>query len=259
MPQEQVNGGAAQVQPPNWTWSRISFVLFMLALTALFVALGTWQMNRLGEKERAIALVEERIGADPIPLPPLGEWVGFDPDTFDYRPVTLTGTFANDQTVRVFTALADARGTFSGPGYWIMTPFFLEEGGMVWVNRGFVPEMSADAFAAGGASIQVLTTINGVGRQSEEPNAFTPGPDIAERIEWVRNVDRLNALLENAPDQILPITIDQAAGEEGALPQGGETKLTFSNRHFEYALTWYGLAILTPLMLLVWWRRGTAG
>lgn len=259
MPGDQQSGDADQPGAPRWTWTRISFVLFMLALTALFAALGTWQMNRLAEKERAIALIEERIDADPIALPPLAEWVGFDPETYDYRPVALTGTLAYDQTVRVFTALVDPRGSFSGPGYWIMTPFHLEEGGMVWVNRGFVPEESADAFAGGGASIQVLTSITGVGRRSEAPNAFTPGPDLAERIEWVRNIDRLNALLDNRPDDILPITVDQAESEAGALPQGGETKLTFTNRHFEYALTWYGLAVLTPILLLVWWRRGAAG
>ena len=36
------------------------------------------------------------------------EWVGFDPEIYDYRPVTVTGTFLPAQSVLVFTSLSDA-------------------------------------------------------------------------------------------------------------------------------------------------------
>ncbi len=52
------------------------FALFMFALTMLFVFLGYWQVNRLAEKEAMLGAIEERIGNDPISLPPFAEWVG---------------------------------------------------------------------------------------------------------------------------------------------------------------------------------------
>jgi surfeit locus 1 family protein len=57
----------------------------------------------------------------------------------------------------------------------------------------------------------------------------------------------------------LPITIDMPASAAGGLPQAGETKFTFSNRHFEYMLTWYGLAVVLLAVVgtvLVQRRRG---
>ena len=51
-------------------------------------------------------------------------------------------------------------------------------------------------------------------------------------------------------------TFDLPAGAPGELPQGGETQVTFSNRHLEYAGTWFIFAIITPVMLGFWlWRQ----
>ena len=47
------------------------------------------------------------------------------------------------------------------------------------------------------------------------------------------------------------------AGEAGVLPQAGETKFAFSNRHLEYAITWYALAaVLVGVVGVAVWRRG---
>ena len=54
------------------------FVAFMLALMVLFITLGIWQVERLGEKEALIANVAARMTLPPEPLPPVGEWPAFD-------------------------------------------------------------------------------------------------------------------------------------------------------------------------------------
>lgn len=236
--------------PTSW-----GFVLFMLALTALFVFLGNWQVNRLEQKETMIAAVAERIDLPPEPLPPIAEWVGFDPEVYNFRRLTVSGRFDHEKTVRVFTALEGANGKFSGPGYWIVAPLMLEGGGILFVNRGFVPENQAATFANGGAGPTGKVVITGVARESEMVNSFTPGTDFGNSVEWVRNIERLKLFLDPDSKNVLPIYLNADAGEAGALPQGGETKLTIINRHFEYALTWYSLAILTPILLLFWWWK----
>jgi surfeit locus 1 family protein len=252
---------SAGVAPPGATsrWLFWGFIALMLALTGLFVALGLWQVQRLGEKEALIATVDTRLDAEPIALPPATEWVGFDPEVYDFRPVTVTGTFIGDQSVLVFTSLDQARGQYSGPGYWVMTPLALETGGTIFINRGFVPERLAEAFAAGGGAPAGVVTLIGIGRKSEEASAFTPAADPQRRIEWVRNTARLAAMVDQSLSPIADIYIDLPAGEAGALPQGGETRVEFPNNHFGYALTWFGFALLTPIMLLVWiWRQRPA-
>lgn len=236
-------------------WLAWGFVVLMLALTVLFAALGWWQLNRLGEKDALTATVAERLNLEPRPLPPVAEWVGFDAEVFNYRPVRLSGTFAPDQSVLVFTSLSDPKGRYGGPGYWVMSPLVLDGGGVVWVNRGFVPDSRAQAFAAGGPATEGAVTLTGIARAPEEAGSFTPGPDAAKRVEWVRDPVRLSALADPALVPTAPVYVDLPAGEAGALPQGGETVVSFPNNHLGYAITWFGFAILTPILLVVWLFR----
>lgn len=245
------NGHAAR--RPRWSfWA---FIGFMLVLMGLFVTLGIWQVERLGEKERLIANVASRMSLAAEPLPPVSEWSAFDADAWNYRPVTAAGTFRPAETVLVFTSLADQRGKFSGPGYWVMTPLELAAGGTVFVNRGFVPEASAEAFAAGGTVEPGLVSLMGIARASEEINSFTPSPDTAKRIEWVRNTERLASIAGPVAQPVAPIYIDLPGQGEGTLPQGGETVVSFPNNHLGYAITWFGFATLVPFLLFFWARR----
>jgi surfeit locus 1 family protein len=231
------------------------FIAFMLALTALFATLGVWQVQRLAEKEALIAAVDQRLKMSPLELPPIEEWVGLDPEVYNYRPVTVTGTLDNANTVLVFTSLSEPRGKFGGPGYWVMTPLRVTSGGTVFVNRGFVPQASGPAFAKGEGGPLGEVTITGIGLRPEAAGAFTPGPDATRRVEWVRDPARLAAMLASPPSPLAGFTVDAPAGEAGALPQGGETVIEFPNNHLGYAMTWFGFALLTPVLLAFWVAR----
>ena len=102
--------------------------------------------------------------------------------------------------------------------------------------------------ATGPAGEQTLT---GIALRPEAAGAFTPGPDRLKRIEWVRDPTRLAAMAE-VTGPLFPFTVDAPAGEAGALPQGGETVIEFPNNHLGYALTWFGFALITPLLLGFW-------
>jgi surfeit locus 1 family protein len=248
---------ASDVRPPasRSGWLFWGFIGFMLALMVLFTALGIWQVERLGEKEHLIANVASRMTLPPERLPPVEEWASFDAEAWNFRHVTVSGTFRPMETVLVFTSLADQHGRFSGPGYWVMTPLELAAGGTVFVNRGFVPQDSAEAFAAGGVVEPSLVSFTGIARASEEIGSFTPSPDAAKRVEWVRNMERLAALAGPVPRPVAPIYIDLPASGDGALPQGGETMVSFPNNHLGYAITWFGFATLVPFLLWFWARR----
>jgi surfeit locus 1 family protein len=238
------------------SWGRAAFVVLMLALTAVFVILGLWQWQRLAEKEALIATVADRMDRAPVSFPAPGFWPTLDADFYDYRPLVLTGRYVPGDTVLVFTSLAEARGRQSGPGYWVMTPFALEGGGSIFINRGFVPQASGPAFATGDDLDSGTLTVTGIGRRPEATGSFTPGADAANRIEWVRDPARLARFAETAPTPIAPIYLDlPASTDPDALPQGGETVVEFPNNHLGYALTWFGFALLTPILLLFWLRR----
>jgi len=234
------------------------FAALMLALAAACVFLGSWQMQRLAEKEALIAAVDSRLMAEPVPVPPATEWAGLDLDAVNFQPVELTGTYRYTQTVTVFTSLTNARGQYSGPGYWVVTPFELAEGGTVFVNRGFVPEQYQEAAALGdlhGDDPDTVTVV-GVLRPGETAGWLVPEPNMSDRIEWVRDPARLAAMVDPALAPFAPFYVDLLAGPPGSLPQGGETVVSFPNNHFGYALTWYGFAIVAVVMLGFWlWRQ----
>ena len=249
--------GAPRALPRRRQWWNAVFVVLMLALTVMFFALGLWQWQRLAEKQALIATIESRVTRPASDLPAVDQWSALDADFYDYRPLIVAGRYLPQQTVLVFTSLGTARGRYSGPGYWVMTPLMLEGGGTLFVNRGFVPQESGPAFAGGGPVSPGSVTLTGIGRASEEPGSFTPGADAGKRVDWVRDTSRLSRLVDPALAPFAPLYLDVSAGDPGALPQGGETVVEFPNSHLGYALTWFGFALLTPVLLAFWlFRRG---
>lgn len=238
-------------------WSDGIFAALMLALAVVCVLLGNWQMQRLAEKEALVVTVDARLTASPVPVPPAAEWPTLDPQSLAYQPVELTGTYRYTQTVTVFTSLADAKGQYAGPGYWVVTPFELVGGGTVFINRGFVPQDYQEAAALGDlhGDDPGPVTISGILRSAEAPGFMTPEPDMSNRIEWVRDPQRLAAMVDPELAPIAPFYVDLPAGPAGELPQAGETVVSFPNSHFGYALTWYGFAIVAVVMLGFWLTR----
>lgn len=247
---------ATQASKPAGIVGQVSFVILMLALTALFVTLGFWQVQRLSEKEALIWAVETRLSQAPTPFPAVAQWQAIDPEALDYTPMSLRGSFDHSKTVLVFTNLPEPKGRYGRAGYWVMAPFETDESAIVWVNRGFVPESQAEAFADGGVAPEGQLTIEGTVRRPDEANSFTPEADYADRRAWVRDPERLSLVAGITGKPVAPVTIDLPAGEPGDLPQGGETQVSFSNRHLEYAGTWFSFAAITPIMLGFWlWRQ----
>ena len=240
---------------PVMTWT---FAVLMLALAATCAWLGTWQMQRLAEKEALVAAVDARLDADPVPVPQAEQWAELDLEALNFQPVSLTGAFRYNQTVTVFTSLANARGPADGPGYWVVTPFLLAEGGTVFVNRGFVPQDYQEAAVTDGQGEDGQVTISGLLRPAEAAGMMTPGPNTSDRIEWVRDPQRLAEMVDPALAPFAPFYVDLPAGPPGELPQGGETVVEFPNNHLGYAYTWYGFAIVAVVMLAFWLARQRA-
>jgi surfeit locus 1 family protein len=222
-------------------WLKLAFVLLMLGLTGLFAGLGTWQVDRLAEKERLIASVAAGLDSPPVGLA----------EASDYRPVAVSGTYIPGSTVLVFTSLGEDAGGISGPGYWVMTALALDGGGTLYINRGFVPQAGGSEFAAAPPPAGPQT-LSGIARAAEPGGSFTPAADLKNRIDWIRDPQRLAAMAGDLPQPLSTFYLDLPAGPPGTLPQGGETVVEFPNNHLGYAITWFGFALLTPILLVFW-------
>ncbi|RXF73290.1 SURF1 family protein [Hansschlegelia zhihuaiae] len=222
---------------------------------AILIGLGSWQLSRLSWKEGLVARVTERIAAEPVALPPRSDWARLDLSDWAYRRVRAVGVFDHAREARVYINLPDARGRFKGPGYFILTPLALTGGkGIVLVNRGFVPEGRVDPATRAEGQPAGEVTVVGALREPEGRNMFTPADQPEKRLFFDRDPKAIAAGL--GLKDAAPFTIDaDATPNPGGLPQGGETRVSFPNRHLEYALTWYGLAgALIAVFLAFAWR-----
>lgn len=229
--------------------------ILALAAFAVLVSLGNWQVRRLAWKADLIARAAARPNEPIQPLPTASDWASFDVAAGEYRPFRLTGRFLNDKEALVFTSLPDPKGKFGGPGFWVVTPFVLSEGGTVLVNRGFVPQGHELPKERGESPSDASTEAVGLMRPSETRGAFTPADRPDQNAFYARSVADL-AAAKAISQPVAPFTIDLVAAETppGGLPQAGETRMSFTNNHLQYAITWYGLAAALLAVFAVYVR-----
>ena len=79
-----------------------------------------------------------------------------------------------------------------------------------------------------------------------EPGLFTPVNDVTHNLWYWPDIAAMShSALPGGEQNTLPFFIDADARPPSSpyLPQGGVTRVDLPNRHLEYALTWYGLAV----------------
>jgi surfeit locus 1 family protein len=218
----------------------VAAVLAVLAFAAL-IALGTWQVERLHWKEGLLATIDQRIHSTPRPLADI-ERLFAEKHDVEYWPVTMKGTFLHSGE-RHFLA------TWKGnSGFNVYTPLRLDDGRYIFVNRGFVPYSRKDPATRPEGQVKGEVTVTGLARNplAEKPSFIVPENEPAKNVFYWKDLSAMAATAGlPAGAQVLPFLVDAgAAPNPGGLPVGGVTLIDLPNNHFQYALTWYGLALI---------------
>lgn len=222
-------------------------ILAGLAVTGMFLGLGTWQVERRVWKLDLIDRVEARIHAEPEPAPGPEEWAGLTAASAEYRRVRLTGRFAYDRATLVQAV------TGRGAGSWVLVPLVTDRGFTVLVNRGFVPAESRERTARAAGEPEGEVTVTGLLRLTEPGGGFLRRNDPTADRWYSRDVAAIAAArgLDRAPADVAPYFVDaDATPNPGGLPIGGLTVVDFHNSHLVYALTWYALAVMSAAALV---------
>jgi surfeit locus 1 family protein len=221
--------------------------LFWLALFAILIGLGTWQIQRLHWKVGLIAQREAAISGPPIALPTtLAAAQGLE-----FRHVRLDGMFQNQGELYRHAISDDGK-----PGYHIVTPFNLTGGRTIFVDRGFVPEDRRDPATRAAGQFVGPVTVTGLLRLPEaRPSSwFRPANEPAKNL-WF-SIDLSAMAAADHLGNVLPYYVDaDATPVPGGYPLGGQTYTNLPNDHLQYALTWYGLAALVPIYYVLFVRR----
>jgi len=238
----------------------VLFALFTVVMIGVLTALGNWQLERLSWKQGLIATLDAKLSAKPTDLPPRERWAQLDAGREEFRRVAFPAEFLAGEEALVYSSGSALRPDAAGPGYWVFSPARLTGGSLVVVNRGFVPEGKQNPDTRRDGQRSGVIDIVGVMRWSEQRGAFTP-KDEPDKNLWF---DRDPASMAAAKHwgTIAPFYVDmEAPPAAGGLPKVGPLKATLPNNHLQYAVTWYGLAGVTFVAALFFWRarrRGTA-
>jgi surfeit locus 1 family protein len=207
----------------------------------ILLALGTWQLERRTEKHALLDQIRARetLPAAPIEvLLPVGAYGAF-------RQATAQGSFANDQEIFVVHARVEDGPT--RPGVRVLTPFTLASGGTILVDRGWVDDAHKDPSTRRDGQVEGVTEVTGTLQQGGRAAYFTPPPDIAKRVFYVRDVAQMTKSFGLSLRS--PLIFEVAQGPAGG-PQAIPSRVAISDNHLSYAITWYSLAIVLIVVYL---------
>ncbi|NOX82836.1 MAG: hypothetical protein GXP06_07600 [Alphaproteobacteria bacterium] len=214
--------------------------VFVLAGLAMLVSLGAWQLERLDWKQGLITKIEARAEAPPMALEEAIARADAGED-MEYAPVRVRGRLQPDIEARLFGSYEGAAGIYL---FTVVEPQDLDL--LVYVNLGFVPQSILQA-STEAPLYQSLETpeITGLFRYREElpPPAswFQSAEQSSDGLWFVR--DPLH-FAKAAQVEASPYYVDSFARDGAPWPKGGTTRLDFRNAHLDYALTWFGLAVV---------------
>lgn len=244
-------GPAAALRPRRRFRPSPWAVAVTLPAVLVMLALGTWQVQRMAWKAELIQRVGQRVAAPPVPLPAAVD----DPAAFEFRPVTVTGRFLHDKEMRLV-----ARPRQGQVGYEVLTPLHRVDGGVVLVNRGFVPMDRRDP-----ATRPETAGPEAVGK---EPVTVAGMVRLPAPAGWLQPGNRPGA---DAWMRVDPPAMAEAAGLTGVLPlvvealpdptrpetvlNGIAPRVDLPNNHLQYAFTWYSLAATLIVIFVLSQRR----
>ncbi len=153
-----------------------------------------------------------------------------------HQRALLRGTWVPEGTVFLDNRQMNAR-----VGFFVMTPLRLEGGGVILVQRGWVPRNFTDR-----AALPAVDTPAGLvqieGRMAPPPSKlYEPGTSSGGAIR--QNVDLVQLSAETGLE-LLPVTLRQTgAASEGMDRQWPAADLGV-DKHYGYAFQWFGLSAL---------------
>jgi cytochrome oxidase assembly protein ShyY1 len=228
-------------------------IVFAAVAVTVFVALGTWQLQRRVEKLALIETLDRRLSAVPTALPARRLWPQLDRAEDEYRRVRFSAAFVPAADALVYAGPSPFPSDMPGAGYWVFALARTMSGDLLVVNRGYVPEGEKDAKASAANERAANVEVTGVMRWPQARSYFAPADDPLRNLWFLR--DHLAIARAKGWGEVAPFYVElEEPPPAGGLPRPAPLRPNIRNEHLQYAITWYGLAAVMIVMLLVWMR-----
>lgn len=208
--------------------------LMTIPLLVCLILLGNWQVERLSWKLDLIEKIKQRATSAPVSLP-------LDVDNLDdleYLHVFVSGIFDHDQEMTMYSV-----GPNGEPGYDLYTPLIMKNEKSIIVNRGWIPEQIKNKTNRLDTLIEGDVEIVGLLRKSWNKLWYGPENDPENNMWFYGDVDGM-AIHTNLSNNFPMFLYADKIDSDNRYPVAGRTEFNIVNNHLDYALTWYGLAIV---------------
>ncbi len=227
-------------------------ILTLVMLIGL-LGLGTWQVQRLQWKLQQIAKIEARQNKPPLHLQNQSDIAALAEAQHHYQAARLRGSFGAQQGFWYTQIHKPPIGITPQQrrGFHVLSPFHLADGGVILIDRGFVPANAKDALPAPSQAPQEIDIIL---RWPDKRGLFDADDAPSQSLFYVRDPEVIGGYWQLA----LPPVIGEMVASGQATqswPLGGQTRLVLNNRHLQYAVTWYGLALVLVFISGLWHIR----
>ena len=211
---------------PRW----IVFHLVVIAAVVAMINLGFWQLRRLDERREFNATIEARYDAPPVELDSLLAEAAGDLDAIEWRPVTFTGQFVAEGDVRIVNRSQNGQA-----GDDIVSPFRLDDGRIVVVNRGFVPLGVEEVAPEPTGEVTVVGRVHppDVRRRGQLSDRESGVLTEAQRID----LDRLAPQLPEGA--LVPVYVDLFEPPVDGYPEPVAAPELTEKNHLSYAGQWF--------------------
>ncbi|MDI6024387.1 SURF1 family protein [Leucobacter sp. UT-8R-CII-1-4] len=231
----------------GWSFLRtrrwIGYFALLIVFSIACVWLGNWQFERRAEARAEIARIDNNYDAAPMTLSDaVPSFTDFDEDARKWQPVELRGQYVGEEY------LARNRPGVNGVGSNLLQAFELDNGTVVFIDRGWVPVSGTDVVPEGlPAAPEGETTVLARLRASE--------PEIPGRTSVGRFVPSINGtelaqvagleedVYTGAYGQLIE---EHPAAETGVLAVRPERD---EGPHLSYALQWYVFILIATIGL----------
>lgn len=178
-----------------------------------------------------------------------------DPPHDEFRRVILTGTFAAKPDAMVYSSGSAVREDVSGPGTWAFMPAQLPDGSVVVINAGFAQNTMQDRAQQDRAVARLITgaplKLTGYIRFPEQRGWLTPHQDTAKRLWFLR--DHVAMAQALGWGTVAPFYIDlESPVPSSGVPKPGPLTVHLKDDHMQYAITWFGLALVVAAAFGFW-------
>ena len=221
---------------PGWV---IAAVLILTFSYFAFTFLAPWQLGKNARLEQRNDQIVEAFDHDPVPLADVVNADGSLDQDREWSRVTATGHYLPQDV------LLRLRPVDRTPAFQVLTPFQLDSGDVLLVNRGWVPAQNSTQVPEIAPAPTNTVTLTGMLLEGEATSPTAPMEDQGYQMVYSISPEQVGELTGT---QMLSPYLQLLSGEPGVLEAIPLPQLETGN-HLSYGLQWILFGILGPVGL----------